>query len=37
MYAHQQLDAGHSTALRDDPNAVADRLEHAHCNRAAAD
>jgi len=30
----QGLDAGHSVDLRIDPNAKADRLEHAACNRA---
>lgn len=30
----QDLDAGHSVDLRIDPNAKADRLEHAPCNRA---
>lgn len=30
----QDLDAGHSVDLRLDPDAKADRLEHAPCNRA---
>ena len=33
MLAGQALDAGHSTDLRADPGARADRLEHAHCNQ----
>lgn len=34
MWVDQALDAGHSEDLRDNPHAVADRLEHAACNRA---
>lgn len=33
MLAGQKLDAGHSTDLRIDRSAKADRLEHAGCNR----
>lgn len=33
MLPGQELDAGHSVDLRDNPKAVADRLEHAACNR----
>jgi hypothetical protein len=33
MLAGQRLDAGHSTDLRRDPQAKADQLEHATCNR----
>ena len=33
MLPGQALDAGHSVDLRDNPNAKADRLEHASCNR----
>jgi hypothetical protein len=33
MLNGQKLDAGHSVDLRDDPNAKADQLEHAGCNR----
>ena len=33
MLPGQQLDAGHSVDLRTNPNAKADRLEHAGCNR----
>jgi hypothetical protein len=35
MLAGQPLDFGHSTARANDPNARADRVEHAHCNRSA--
>lgn len=33
MWDTRQLDAGHSVDLRDNPNAVADQLEHRGCNR----
>jgi hypothetical protein len=33
MWDTSQLDAGHSEDLRDNPNAVADQLEHRGCNR----
>ena len=35
MLPGQELDAGHSTPLAHDPEAVADRIEHASCNRRA--
>jgi hypothetical protein len=34
MTTTQALDAGHSVDLRVDPDAKADRLEHAACNQA---
>jgi hypothetical protein len=34
MYAWQKLHAGHTVALRDDPAAVADCLQHEACNEA---
>ena len=33
MWDTRYLDAGHSVDLRDNPTAVADRLEHRACNR----
>ncbi len=33
MLPGQRLDAGHSEDLRDNPEAKADRIEHASCNR----
>lgn len=36
MWPHQDLDAGHSVDLKVNPNARADRLEHASCNRGGA-
>jgi hypothetical protein len=35
MLPEQKLDAGHSTPLALDSNSVADRIEHASCNRRA--
>lgn len=37
MVEGQALDLGHSTALRVDVSARADRIEHADCNRGARD
>lgn len=34
MLRSQALDLGHSVPLRADPTSHADRIEHAHCNRA---
>lgn len=33
MWEPEGLDAGHSVDLREDPDAVADQLEHRGCNR----
>lgn len=35
MLADQALDLGHTVARSVDPTARGDRVEHAHCNRAA--
>ena len=35
MLRGQEVDAGHSVDLAFDPEAVADRLEHASCGRRA--
>jgi hypothetical protein len=35
MLHGQDLDLGHTIARSVDPTARGDRIEHAHCNRAA--